>query len=104
MDLVIENLKKVYNDKVALDIEHLEIGSGQLVGLVGNNGAGKTTLLRLILDLIRADSGRVLSNGMDVTGAAEGRSATFTAADNIEWKRYTGSFIDSKFPRNTLIS
>ncbi len=97
MDLVIENLKKVYNDKVALDIEHLEIGSGQLVGLVGNNGAGKTTLLRLILDLIRADSGRVLSNGMDVTGAAEGRSATFTAADNIEWKRYTGSFIDSKF-------
>ena len=84
MELNIKELKKVYGDKVALDIPELTIGSGQLVGLVGNNGAGKTTLLRLILDLIKADSGYVLSNGDDV-------------AVSETWKTYTGSFIDGRF-------
>ena len=80
----IENLKKVYGDKVALDIPELNIRSGELVGLVGNNGAGKTTLLRLVLDLIKADSGLVQSNGQNV-------------AKSDEWKNYTGSFIDGRF-------
>ena len=97
MELRIENLKKVYGEKVALDIDQLLIQSGELVGLVGNNGAGKTTLLRLILDLIKADNGRVLSDGQDVTGAQDDRSADFKAADALAWKRYTGSFIDGRF-------
>ena len=97
MELKIENLKKVYGDKVALDLPELTICSGELVGLVGNNGAGKTTLLRLILDLIKSDSGHVLSIGQDVTGASEGRAADFKAADALEWKHYTGSFIDGRF-------
>lgn len=97
MELKIENLKKVYGEKVALDITDLTIQSGELVGLVGNNGAGKTTLLRLILDLIKADTGRVLSDGQDVTGAREGHPADFKAADSLAWKRYTGSFIDGRF-------
>ena len=97
MELRIENLKKVYGEKVALDIDQLLIQSGELVGLVGNNGAGKTTLLRLILDLIKADNGRVLSDGQDVTGAQDGRSVDFKAVDALAWKRYTGSFIDGRF-------
>lgn len=84
MELKIENLKKIYGDKVALDIPELNIRSGELVGLVGNNGAGKTTLLRLVLDLIKADSGLVQSNGQNV-------------AKSDEWKNYTGSFIDGRF-------
>lgn len=84
MEIKIDHLKKIYGDKVALDIPDLTIGSGELVGLVGNNGAGKTTLLRLILDLIKADSGYVLSNGGDV-------------AVSDTWKTYTGSFIDGRF-------
>ena len=67
MEIKIENLKKVYNGKVALNLPELTIKSGELVGLVGNNGAGKTTLLRLILDLIKADEGRVFSDGLDVS-------------------------------------
>jgi ABC-2 type transport system ATP-binding protein len=84
VELKIENLKKIYGDKVALDIPELNIRSGELVGLVGNNGAGKTTLLRLVLDLIKADSGLVQSNGQNV-------------AKSDEWKNYTGSFIDGRF-------
>ncbi len=84
MEIKIDNLKKVYGDKVALDIPGLNIQSGELVGLVGNNGAGKTTLLRLVLDLIKADNGFVLSDGKNV-------------AMSDEWKSYTGSFIDGRF-------
>ena len=84
MEIKIENLKKVYNGKVALHLPELTIKSGELVGLVGNNGAGKTTLLRLILDLIKADEGRVFSDGLDVS-------------QDEAWKRYTGSFIDGRF-------
>jgi ABC-type multidrug transport system ATPase subunit len=80
----ISSLKKVYGEKIALDIEELKIQSGELVGLVGNNGAGKTTLLRLILDLIEATDGHVLSDDQDV-------------AKSELWKHYTGSFIDGHF-------
>ena len=91
MEIRIENLKKTYGEKVALDIPSLDIQSGELVGLVGNNGAGKTTLLRLILDLIKADSGRVLSDGTDVAGQPARKG------DSAAWKYYTGSFIDGRF-------
>lgn len=91
MELKIENLKKQYGEKVALDIPELTIRSGELVGLVGNNGAGKTTLLRLVLDLIKATEGRVLSGGIDVAAPAPSRN------ESEAWKRYTGSFIDGRF-------
>ena len=91
MELNIEQLKKVYGEKVALDIPELTIKSGELVGLVGNNGAGKTTLLRLILDLIKANNGHVYSNGIDVAAPATRKG------DSEAWKQYTGSFIDGRF-------
>jgi len=84
MELQINNLVKRFGDKVALDIPELQIEKGALLGLVGNNGAGKTTLFRLILDLLKADSGHVLSKGMDVS-------------QSEDWKAYTGSFIDNRF-------
>ena len=62
----IDNLVKVYNEVKVLDIEQLKIPQGQSFGLVGNNGAGKTTLFRLILDLIKADQGQVLSKDIAV--------------------------------------
>ena len=84
MIIQIRELKKVFGDKTAVDISELNIEAGSLIGLVGNNGAGKTTLFRLMLDLLKADSGYVLSDGVDVS-KSEG------------WKEYTGSFLDSRF-------
>jgi ABC-2 type transport system ATP-binding protein len=49
--------------KEALKSTTLNIEGGQIVGLVGANGAGKTTLLKLIVDLIRPDSGEILLGG-----------------------------------------
>lgn len=84
MILEIKDLKKQFGDKTALDISELNIEKGTLLGLVGNNGAGKTTLFRMILDLLQADSGYVLSKGVDVR-------------QTEDWKSYTGSFIDNRF-------
>jgi ABC-2 type transport system ATP-binding protein len=80
----IKNLKKVYNGVTVVNIPHLEISQGESIGLVGNNGAGKTTLFRMILDLIRADSGEILSKKELVAGGEN-------------WKTYTASYLDEGF-------
>jgi ABC-2 type transport system ATP-binding protein len=84
MELVLNNLVKQFGDKIALNVSELNIEKGTLLGLVGNNGAGKTTLFRLVLDLLKADRGYVLSKGVDVSKSED-------------WKTYTGSFIDNRF-------
>lgn len=82
--LEFKNLKKSYAGKTVVNIESLTIRNGETVGLVGNNGAGKTTLFRMLLDLIRPDSGEVLSKEENV-------------ATNDQWKDYTASYLDEGF-------
>jgi ABC-type branched-subunit amino acid transport system ATPase component len=52
----------------ALDRVSLSVPHGSTVGLVGPNGAGKTTLFGVLSGLLRPRSGRVLMDGVDVTG------------------------------------
>jgi len=80
----LKGLTKKYKEHVALDVPMLKIEKGQSFGLVGNNGAGKTTMFRLILDLIPATEGEVLSGGTKVSRSEH-------------WKSYTGSYIDEGF-------
>ena len=82
--LTINNLSKIYSGTTVLDIPELFIGKGESFGLVGNNGAGKTTLFRLVLDLIRPQTGTVLSKENDVSKSES-------------WKYYTGSYLDRNF-------
>ena len=82
--ITIDKLKNNFGEKVAVDIEHYEINQGDMLGLVGNNGAGKTTLFRLMLDLLKADDGKVIINDIDVS-------------QSEDWKSITGAFIDDGF-------
>ena len=82
--ITIDKLKKNLGEKVAVDIENYEINQGDMLGLVGNNGAGKTTLFRLMLDLLKADDGKVIINDIDVSRSED-------------WKSITGAFIDDGF-------
>ncbi len=66
--LAVENLTTKYGALTALRDASLHVGQGELVALVGPNGAGKTTLLSTVVGLLRPASGRVVFNGVDVTG------------------------------------
>lgn len=48
----------------------LTIPAGSMVGLIGRNGAGKTTLMRAIMRLLPAQSGQIVADGHDISGAA----------------------------------
>jgi lipopolysaccharide export system ATP-binding protein len=60
-------LSKSYRGRRVVDDVNLEIQPGEVVGLLGPNGAGKTTTFYILVGLTRADSGRVLLNGDDIT-------------------------------------
>jgi len=61
--LIVDNVSKQYGDKTAVNQIHLEVGQGEIYGLLGANGAGKTTTMRMVLGLIFPDEGRILYNG-----------------------------------------
>lgn len=54
----VENLTKKY-EHFTLDKLNLKVPTGSVVGLVGANGAGKTTLIKLLLGIIKKDSGNI---------------------------------------------
>ena len=88
MKIQINNLKKTFGPKVAVNIDEFHIQDSEILGLVGNNGAGKSTLFRLMLDLIKADTGRVRMQCGD---------ADVDVSETEEWKDWTGAYIDEGF-------
>ncbi len=66
MNIVIENVSKVFGDTVVLDDVNLSIQSGSLTALLGPSGCGKTTLLRIIAGLESAEHGVVRMDGTAV--------------------------------------
>ena len=96
--LELRNVCAGYGTGRVLDNVNLVVPDGAVVALLGPNGAGKTTLLKVMSGLLRPTSGRVLLDGVDVTGASsfelarsgvchvpEGRGIfpTLSVADNL---------------------
>src|SRR3989338_7045177 len=52
----------------AVDGVDLDIGRGELFGLIGHNGAGKSTLFKMMLGLIEMTAGEILVGGVSVSG------------------------------------
>ncbi|MDP7114533.1 MAG: LPS export ABC transporter ATP-binding protein [Myxococcota bacterium] len=65
--LQISGLVRRFGRKQVVAGVDLQVPPGQLVGLLGPNGAGKTTIFRMIVGLLRPDSGRVFLDGRDLT-------------------------------------
>ncbi len=61
--VALENVSKAYGTRVALYPATLEFRAAQTVVLIGPSGCGKSTLLRMIVGLVRPDTGRVLIEG-----------------------------------------
>ena len=60
-----ESLTKYFGPVVAIEQLDLTVAPGEIYGFLGPNGAGKTTTIRILLDLVRATSGRALVDGLD---------------------------------------
>src|SRR5512135_2122136 len=55
----VKNIVKTYADKTVVDNVSFDAECGEILGLIGPNGAGKTTTIRMMMDIIRPDSGTV---------------------------------------------
>lgn len=74
--LSVQNLRRVYKQADSslnvLDGIDIEIGSGEMVALMGPSGSGKSTLLQCVGLLDTPTSGRVVISGRDTVGLGEG--------------------------------
>ncbi len=77
--LQVISIAKSYDKRVVLADVTLEVGEGEVVGLLGPNGAGKTTCFYSIMGLVKPDSGRVVLEGVDITGLAHVSPVPFWA-------------------------
>ncbi|MBQ4389931.1 MAG: ATP-binding cassette domain-containing protein [Bacteroidales bacterium] len=63
----VQNVRKTFGPKVALDNVSLDIPEGKIFGLLGPNGAGKSTLIRIINRITIASDGQILFQGHPIT-------------------------------------
>jgi len=97
MSIVVERLSKTYDEHVVVNQVSFEVADGECFILLGPSGSGKSTVLRMVAGLIRADAGRVLLHGKDVTALPPQRRGVgmvfqqyalfghMTVADNVEF-------------------
>jgi len=87
MMLKIEDLHVSYGSIKALDGISLEVEQGEIVTLIGANGAGKTTTLRTICGLEKAESGKIIFEGKDITNMPPHEIVKFGIAHVMEGRR-----------------
>lgn len=66
--LKVNDLSVFYGDAQALDRVGLEVGTNQIVALVGANGAGKTSLIRTLAGILKPRSGSIVFDGREIAG------------------------------------
>ena len=66
MGLKLQNVSKKFAEKQAVDNISFELEKPGVFGLLGTNGAGKTTTIRMLLGIIKKDSGEITWNGKKV--------------------------------------
>jgi ABC-2 type transport system ATP-binding protein len=67
----VSHVAKSFADKVAVDDLSFSVAQGEMFGLIGPNGAGKTTTIRMMMDIIKPDSGEVTILGEKLSEAAK---------------------------------
>ena len=58
-----EHIVKRFGDIIAVDDVSFDVAEGEIFGLIGPNGAGKTTTIRMMMDIIKPDSGEIIVFG-----------------------------------------
>ena len=88
----IEGLVKTFGPTRALNGLDLQVASGEVHGFLGPNGSGKSTTIRILLGLLRADSGKAQMLGGDAWGDAVElhRRLAYVPGDVALWPNLTG--------------
>ena len=66
-------VSKAFGDKVILDRVSFDVLAGETVCILGRSGVGKSVSLQLLMGFLKADSGRVIVAGQDITDFTEGQ-------------------------------
>lgn len=56
-----------FDGKVTLNHINFDVQEGEFLSILGPSGCGKTTILRILIGLLKATSGKVIKNGVDIT-------------------------------------
>lgn len=84
--LRLENLHRSFGTRHVLDDLSLDVPSGQFVAIVGRSGVGKSTLMRLIVGLDQPTAGRVVIDGVPVTGLQKSVRLLFQDPRLLPWQ------------------
>ena len=88
--LHVDSVSAGYGALSVLNEVSLRVDTGEAVALVGTNGAGKTTLVRTVCRLLKARTGRITKNGVDITNARPHQLAQHGLAVVLENRRLFG--------------
>ncbi len=86
----IDSVKKILNKREVLKGISFTVEKGDIFGYLGPNGAGKTTTIRIILGLLKADTGRVIVLGQDINSRENRRKIGFALFPDGLYDNMTG--------------
>ncbi|WP_067825643.1 ABC transporter ATP-binding protein [Nocardia inohanensis] len=84
--LTLERIGLSYTGAPVITDLNLEVKPGEILILTGPSGCGKSTVLRALAGLLRPDTGRVLADGIEVTGTDRDRAVVFQDNALLPWK------------------
>ncbi len=102
--LKVEQVDLAYGEVQVVFGVSLEVGEGELVGLVGGNGSGKSTILRAISGMLAPQAGRIIFQGRQISGLTPHQTAArgiahipmgrqLFPAMSVEENLFAGSFL-----------
>ena len=83
--LELKNVAKNFGGSLVLQDINLSVEKGEFVAIVGFSGAGKTTLISLIAGLLKADSGNLTLNDLEITRPGPDRGIVFQNYSLLPW-------------------
>ncbi|MGV9666787.1 ABC transporter ATP-binding protein [Nocardia niigatensis] len=84
--LTLDRLRLSYTGAPVVTDLSLQVRPGEILILTGPSGCGKSTVLRALAGLLRPDAGRVLADGVEVTGTDRDRAVVFQDNALLPWK------------------
>lgn len=85
MELVLNNIKKSFNNKIVLKDINLEIKAGEFVCILGHSGCGKSTMLNLIAGFTKPDSGVISVDQVPIGKPSQDRGIVFQEHALFPW-------------------